>query len=287
MGRIMKLSPSVTIEQSETGLEFIKVASEFCDATIFLQGAQITEFTPTGKKPLLWVSQQEDYQEGKGVRGGIPICWPWFGVSQNEGWPAHGVARTGLWRAEQVKEEENSIYISLSLPMNQIDEKYWPHKTKLLVEFILSTSLEVRLTTTNLDNETLNFTQALHTYFPTPAIEETKVDGLQGSKYIEFGEGPFEQHDLVSFARETDMVYTQAQDTQRIITPDGIIEVSRENSRSCVLWNPWIDKSKRLSNFADDEYHVMLCLEAANVLEDSVELAPGDKHTLVTSLRWV
>ncbi|WP_062567482.1 MULTISPECIES: D-hexose-6-phosphate mutarotase [Pseudoalteromonas] len=283
----MKLSPSVTIEQSETGLEFIKVASEFCDATIFLQGAQITEFTPTGKKPLLWVSQQEDYQEGKGVRGGIPICWPWFGVSQNEGWPAHGVARTGLWRAEQVKEEENSIYISLSLPMNQIDEKYWPHKTKLLVEFILSTSLEVRLTTTNLDNETLNFTQALHTYFPTPAIEETKVDGLQGSKYIEFGEGPFEQHDLVSFARETDMVYTQAQDTQRIITPDGIIEVSRENSRSCVLWNPWIDKSKRLSNFADDEYHVMLCLEAANVLEDSVELAPGDKHTLVTSLRWV
>ncbi len=283
----MKLSPSVTIEQSETGLEFIKVASEFCDATIFLQGAQITEFTPTGKKPLLWVSKQEDYQEGKGVRGGIPICWPWFGVSQNEGWPAHGVARTGLWRAEQVKEEENSIYISLSLPMNQIDEKYWPHKTKLLVEFILSTSLEVRLTTTNLDNETLNFTQALHTYFPTPAIEETKVDGLQGSKYIEFGEGPFEQHDLVSFARETDMVYTQAQDTQRIITPDGIIEVSRENSRSCVLWNPWIDKSKRLSNFADDEYHVMLCLEAANVLEDSVELAPGDKHTLVTSLRWV
>ena len=283
----MKLSPSVTIEQSETGLEFIKVASEFCDATIFLQGAQITEFTPTGKKPLLWVSQQEDYQEGKGVRGGIPICWPWFGVSQNEGWPAHGVARTGLWRAEQVKEEENSIYISLSLPMNQIDEKYWPHKTKLLVEFVLSTSLEVRLTTTNLDNETLNFTQALHTYFPTPAIEETKVDGLQGSKYIEFGEGPFEQHDLVSFARETDMVYTQAQDTQRIITPDGIIEVSRENSRSCVLWNPWIDKSKRLSNFADDEYHVMLCLEAANVLEDSVELAPGDKHTLATSLRWV
>lgn len=283
----MKLSPSVTIEQSETGLEFIKVASEFCDATIFLQGAQITEFTPTGKKPLLWVSQQEDYQEGKGVRGGIPICWPWFGVSQHEGWPAHGVARTGLWRAEQVKEEENSIYISLSLPMNQIDEKYWPHKTKLLVEFILSTSLEVRLTTTNLDSETLNFTQALHTYLPTPAIEETKVDGLQGSKYIEFGEGPFEQHDLVSFARETDMVYTQAQDTQRIITPDGIIEVSRENSRSCVLWNPWIDKSKRLSNFADDEYHVMLCLEAANVLEDSVELAPGDKHTLATSLRWV
>ncbi|TMO43669.1 D-hexose-6-phosphate mutarotase [Pseudoalteromonas sp. S4389] len=283
----MKLSPSVTIEQSESGLEFIKVASEFCTATIFLQGAQITEFTPTDKKPLLWVSELEDYQEGKGVRGGIPICWPWFGVSQHEGWPAHGVARTSLWRAEEVKEQDDSIYISLSLPMTQIDEKYWPYKTKLLAEFILTSSLELRLTTTNLDNQTVKFTQALHTYFPTPAIEETKVDGLQGAKYIEFAEGPFEQNELVSFARETDMVYTEAKDTQRIITPDGIIEVGRENSTSCVLWNPWIDKSKRLSNFADDEYHVMLCLEAANVLDDAVELAPGASHTLATKLRWV
>jgi len=283
----MKLSPSVTIEQSDTGLEFIKVASELCEATIFLQGAQITEFTPAGKKPLLWVSELEDYQEGKGVRGGIPICWPWFGVSQHEGWPAHGVARTGLWRAEEVKEQEDSIYISLSLPMTQVDDKYWPHKTKLLAEFILTSSLELRLTTTNMDNETIHFTQALHTYFPTPAIEETKVDGLQGAKYIESGEGPYEQHDLVSFARETDMVYTEAEATQRIITPDGIIEVGRENSTSCVLWNPWVEKSKRLSNFADDEYHVMLCLEAANVLDDSVELAPGASHTLATTLRWV
>lgn len=283
----MKLSPSVSIEQTDTGLEYINVASEFCSAKIFLQGAQLTEFTPIDKKPLIWVSSEEDYQEGKSVRGGIPICWPWFGVNANPDWPIHGVARTSLWRADEVTEQDEQIKVSLTLPMAQVDESYWPHKSKLKVEFVLTTKLEVRLTTTNLSNQTITFTQALHTYFPTPAITETQVDGLQGSQYIEFGEGPFEQNELVGFARETDMVYTQAADTQRIITPDGIIEVGRENSSSCVLWNPWIDKSKRLSNFADDEYHTMLCLEAANVMDDSAVVAPGESHTLTTTIRWV
>lgn len=287
MGRIMKLSPSVSIEQTDTGLEYINVASEFCSAKIFLQGAQLTEFTPIGKKPLIWVSSEEDYQEGKSVRGGIPICWPWFGVNPNPDWPIHGVARTSLWRADEVTEQDEQINVSLTLPMTLVDETYWPHKSKLKVEFVLTTKLEVRLTTTNLSNQTITFTQALHTYFPTPAITETQVDGLQGSQYIEFGEGPFEQNELVGFARETDMVYTQAANMQRIITPDGIIEVGRENSSSCVLWNPWIEKSKRLSNFADDEYHTMLCLEAANVMDDSAVVAPGESHTLTTTIRWV
>lgn len=287
MGRIMKLSPSVSIEQTDSGLEYINVASEFCRAKIFLQGAQLTEFTPSGKKPLIWVSSEEDYQEGKGIRGGIPICWPWFGVNPNPEWPIHGVARTSLWRADEVAEQDDEIKVSLTLPMAQVDETYWPHKSKLKVEFILTSKLEVRLTTTNLSSETITFTQALHTYFPTPSIVDTKVDGLQGSKYIEFDEGPFDQNELVGFARETDMVYTQASETQRIITPDGIIEVGRENSSSCVLWNPWIDKSKRLSNFADDEYHTMLCLEAANVMNDSAVVAPGESHTLATTISWV
>lgn len=283
----MKLSPSVSIEQSHSGLEYINVASDFCSAKIFLQGAQLTEFTPSGKKPLIWVSSEEDYQEGKSVRGGIPICWPWFGVNPNPDWPIHGVARTSLWRAGEVSEQDNEVRVSLTLPMTQVDETYWPHKSTLKVEFILTNKLEVRLTTTNLSEQTITFSQALHTYFPTPAIENTTVDGLQGAKYIEFGEGPFEQDAQVGFARETDMVYTQAGETQRIITPDGIIEVSRENSSSCVLWNPWIDKSKRLSNFADDEYHTMLCLEAANVMDDSAVVEPGQSHTLATTISWV
>ncbi len=283
----MKLSPSVAIEHTESGLEFISVNAPFCRARIFLQGAQLSEFVPAGKKPLIWVSEAEDYLAGKSIRGGIPVCWPWFGVHANPEWPSHGVARTMIWRAEQVDERADEIRISLSLPMNHMDETFWPHKSSLTIEFMLSDKLEVRLTNTNLGDEEFTLTQALHTYFPTPAIEETQVDGLQGAKYIEFGEGPYYQDKEVHFTRETDMVYTHASPAQKIMTPDGIIEVARVNSHSCVLWNPWVEKSKRLSNFLEEDYHRMLCLEAANVMDDAVTLAPGESHTLVTRIHWL
>ncbi|SFC82038.1 D-hexose-6-phosphate mutarotase [Pseudoalteromonas denitrificans] len=282
----MKLSPSVSIQQTETGLEYISINSNLCGAKIFLQGAQITQFIPKNQKPLIWVSQDEDYSEGKSIRGGIPICWPWFGLHEKQGWPIHGVARTQIWRAEEVNELDDYIEIILSLPMNQIDKNYWPHKTALKVTFRLSTSLSVYLTNTNLGNAEISFTQALHTYFPTPDIKSTHVDGLQGAQYIEFGQGPFKQNDIVSFERETDMVYNNASQIQNIITQDGTINVTRENSTSCVLWNPWIEKSKRLSNFSDDEYQKMLCLEAANVKEDTITLSPGESHTLATIIKW-
>ncbi len=286
IGNNMKLSPSVSIEQSNTGLEFIKVAGSKCDAKIFLQGGQITEFIPKNKKPLIWVSKNETYQEGASIRGGIPICWPWFGTHKNDGWPAHGIARTSLWQADEVHESDEQITISLKLPMKLVNTEYWPHQSALIVEFVLTDKLQVRLTTTNLSNAAFSYTQALHTYFPTSDIKSTFVDGLQGSQYIEFGEGPFAQGEQVKFARETDMVYTEAGSSQNIHTPEGVINVSRENSSSCVLWNPWIEKSKRLSNFADDEYLTMLCLEAANVLADEVTLEPKQSHTLVTTISW-
>ncbi len=283
----MNLSPSVTVKHTDSGLEYLSVESSFCSAKIFLQGAQLTEFTPKGKKPLIWVSQDEDYQVGKGVRGGIPICWPWFGMSANDGWPQHGFARTMLWRAEEVIENDNNIVVSFSLPMGQVNPEYWPHQSSLKVVFTLSDSLHIALVNTNTGNTAFELTQALHTYFPTAEIENTTVDGLQGANYIEFGEGPFAQNDIVNFARETDMVYQNTPLVQTINTPDGIIEVGRENSSSCVLWNPWIEKSKRLSNFRDDEFHTMLCLEAANVMDDKVTLQPGESHSLIHTVRWL
>ncbi|NOU51230.1 D-hexose-6-phosphate mutarotase [Pseudoalteromonas sp. JBTF-M23] len=283
----MELSASVSIQHTDSGLEYINVDSPLCSGKVFLQGAQLSEFTPKGQNSLIWVSADEDYQEGKPIRGGIPICWPWFGIHEKADWPIHGVARKLLWRAEEVNEFSDHIVVRLSLPMRLVDETYWPYNSKLEVEFRFSEQLEVRLTNTNLGDRAFTLSQALHTYFPTPDIKRTTVDGLQGATYIEFNEGPFVQQDVVGFTRETDMVYTQAGVTQTIHTPEGCIEVTRENSSSCVLWNPWIEKSKRLSNFRDDEYHTMLCLEAANVMGDMVTVEPGKSHTLATIIRWI
>lgn len=278
---------SVTIKKHPQGLEYVEVDTDLCQARIFMQGAQIERFQPKGQAPLLWVSSADDFQPGSGIRGGIPVCWPWFGMHENPQWPQHGFARTRLWQLDAVQMQDQAVELKFSLTVDDADKQYWPHQSRVELIFNLSDSLSVKLVNTNLGETPFSLTQALHTYFPIEDIHQLKASGFSGANYIEFGEGPYTQDgDEVCFDRETDRVYSQLGDCQLLHTPNGTIEVRRENSHSAILWNPWIDKSKRLSRFNDKDYLTMVCLEAANVLDDKVTLAPGESHTLATHIRW-
>lgn len=278
---------SVTTKKHANGLDYVEVNTALCQARIFLQGAQIDYFQPVGKPPLLWVSSADDYQPGNGIRGGVPICWPWFGMSSEANFPQHGFARTRIWALESVEMRNQLVDLRFSLKISEQDKIYWPHNTEVSVLFTLGDTLSISLVNTNLGDETVTLTQALHTYFPIEDIHQLKASGFSGSKYIEFAEGPYPQTtDEVRFDRETDRVYTDLGPVQLLHTPQGTIEVSRENSQSAVLWNPWIEKSQRLGRFNPEDYLTMVCLEAANVLEDKVVLASGETHSLVTHIRW-
>jgi glucose-6-phosphate 1-epimerase len=187
----------------------------------------------------------------------------------------------------RINKNAQSISLIFTLPASEIDNNYWPHDTQIKVLFTLGETVSVSLVNTNNAHYDVTLTQALHSYFPIEDIHQLKASGFGGSEYTELGEGPCKQHDdVVTFNKETDRVYTQLGPTQELHTPNGTIVVSRENSQSAVLWNPWIDKSKRLSRFNHHDYLTMVCLEAANVLEDSVVLAPGQSHTLTTHIGW-
>ena len=278
---------SITIKKHPNGLDFIDIDTDLCTAQIFLQGAQIVQYQPKGQKPLLWVSSADDFKPGNGIRGGIPICWPWFGMSNTDGFPQHGFARTQVWTVESTKIIDECVEIVMALTITPEVTHYWPHNTTVKALFSIGKSLSVSIVNTNNGDSTVELTQALHTYFPIDDIHQLSAGGFAGSKYIEFGEGPFNQdEDIIQFDRETDRVYTDLSLAQQLRTPSGVIEISRENSQSAVLWNPWIDKSQRLSRFNDDDYLTMVCLEAANVLEDKVQLQPGQSHKLTTTIKW-
>ncbi|MCU8042878.1 MULTISPECIES: D-hexose-6-phosphate mutarotase [unclassified Shewanella] len=278
---------SVTTKKHANGLDYVEVNTALCQARIFLQGAQIDYFQPVGKPPLLWVSSADDYQPGNGIRGGVPVCWPWFGMSSEANFPQHGFARTRIWALESVEMRNQLVDLRFSLKISEQDKIYWPHNTEVSVLFTLSDTLSISLVNTNLGTDPVTLTQALHSYFPIEDIHQLKACGFSGSKYIEFAQGPYPQTtDEVLFDRETDRVYTDLGPVQLLHTPQGTIEVSRENSQSAVLWNPWIEKSQRLGRFNPEDYLTMVCLEAANVLEDKVVLAPGETHSLVTHIRW-
>jgi len=279
---------AVTIKKHVNGLQYLDVNTLHCTARIFLQGAHIDAFQPKGEKPLLWTSAANDYQAGCGIRGGVPICWPWFGAHATAGFPQHGFARTSLWDLDSVNEYDDALEITLSLSISDDNKPYWPHHTGVAVCFRLSDTLSISLININHGDSDVSLTQALHSYFPIGDIHQLQASGFKGAKYVEFAQGPYPQsQDHVLFNAETDRVYTDLGSVQQLHTTDGVIEICRENSASAVLWNPWIDKSQRLSRFNDHDYLSMVCLEAANVAEDKITLAPNTRHTLTTHIRWL
>lgn len=259
-------------------------------AEICLQGAQLTQFIPAGKNPLIWLSPTAQYHKHQGLRGGIPICWPWFGALEKN--PdsikqqiqssdlAHGFVRTMDWHLTQYSESAHQVDLTLSLKHSADTLKIWPFEFQLNCHFSLSKDLSLKLETQNLSKQPMHFSQALHSYFPINDINRTRILGAEKQIYVDALDqwNEKQQQSVIAIKEEVDRLYFGKSDYQ-ILTPTQLIRVC-SNSKSSVIWNPWVNKSKRLSQFSPVDYQSMLCIESANVLHDSVCLPAKQNHTL-------
>lgn len=263
------------------------------NAAVALQGAQVLQYQRTGARPLLWLSDQAAYQRGQSLRGGIPVCWPWFGdLARNphkirdqfssEKPPAHGLVRGENWLLESVATDDDSTRVVLRYPGSAHDGLSASVDVRLEVR--VGDTLQLTLSTHNRSDNEFVFSQALHTYFAISDIHQVKTLGLENGRYIETLENWKEkiQHGAVEFHGETDRIYCDAPELIRIHDApwQREIHIRSQSSKSAVLWNPWIEKSKRLSQFAPDAWQHMLCIETANVLDDSITLRPGTSFSL-------
>lgn len=278
-------------------LEAIKVEHPLFTATLLLQGAQLIEFAPnSSNNNLLWLSDTVEYKQGKPLRGGIPICWPWFGnmdknpteiQQQIEGdADAHGFARSMPWQVHSITESCHHVEIILQLTSNQKTQALWPFEFNLQARFVFTSTLEVVLTTTNTGNKTFAISQALHTYFPTDDITQTYIHNALGSRYIDALDDWKEkrQEGRISFSEETDRLYFFNKHNShyelRVESPNQQLILKNSGSQSAVIWNPWVEKSKRLSQFSPQDYQSMYCIETANVMSDYKKLAPNQQQIL-------
>ncbi|MBB2494166.1 D-hexose-6-phosphate mutarotase [Aquipseudomonas ullengensis] len=264
------------------------------------QGAQVLHYQRAGQPPLIWLSEQAGYQHGQSVRGGVPVCWPWFGDLQRNPAalqaqhgnpataPAHGGVRGLDWQLQGIDNLGDAVELLFSFDSRQHALPDWPHAAELQLRIRLDQRLQLQLTSRNLGDQPLALSQALHSYFAVSDIRQVSVEGLDGCRYIETLEDWQQrtQQGALSFAGETDRIYLDV--PPRVTLHDTgwqrRIHLEAQDSRSAVLWNPWIDKAQRLSHFADDAWQRMLCIETANVWDDCVELAPGASHSLTLSL---
>jgi glucose-6-phosphate 1-epimerase len=280
------MSSHISAHTSQQGLQYLYIENAAACATLYLQGAHLTSFIPKGQSDQLWVSEAEPYLPGTALRGGIPICWPWFGPHpQSTTLPSHGLVRTRLWNWNILEDDTDVSRLRLWVHTDGQDAGF-PHRASAELTVSIAATLKVTLTTTNQGDKALPLSQALHTYLPIKAPETLVLSGLAGLPYLDKLTG--ERHhwpDTFVLDREIDrIVFDQGQNVSinDIGGPRRIVK--RAGSRSLVVWNPWLTKSRTLSNFKDTEYRNMLCLETANAGDDRRLLQPGEQHSLSMEL---
>ena len=253
-------------------------------AVIALHGAHLMSYVPKGQRDVLWMSEKSYFAVGKPIRGGIPVCWPWFGGHPSDsGMPSHGFARLADWEVIASGKHEGATFIELALTPGLIPEKFRNGDFLVKMRVGLSSKLLAALVIENTDVKELAFSAALHSYFNISEIADISVSGLDGKTFIDtLDDTVHVQKGDVNFGAETDLVYLDTEDVC-IIDDPGFgrkLKVAKCGSRSTVVWNPWKDKSVRMPDFGDEEYHSMVCVETTNAETDARILAPGESHTL-------
>lgn len=275
------------------GLIIAEINNAHATASLCLQGAHLMAWQPKSQTlPVVWLSRDARLVPGKSIRGGVPVCWPWFGAHVSEpAFPAHGFARTVLWRVlESGSEPDGATRLTLRLAESDNSRTQWPHDSRLELTVIAGKTLRMELATENTGVTDFTITEALHTYFRIGDIGAVQVGGLGGCDYWNKVGGSTlgKQNGTIRFAGETDRVYvnTAAECTIEDDILKRRIRIAKSGSRSTVVWTPWIEKANRMGDLGQpDGWREMVCVESANALENMVNVAAGARHTLVVEYR--
>ncbi len=270
------------------GLPFISIRNQSAEATICLHGGQILSFKPT-VQPIdsLFLSKKSFYEDGKAIRGGIPVCWPWFGPDpKGLQRPNHGFARNHLWSVADTASNETETRIVLQFTQHHKQETTWTFPFLLTLEFTIGQRLHLQLTTQNTGDKAFSITQAFHTYFRVGDIRRVRIFGLENCRYFDkLDQGKQKtQTGAVTISEEVDRIYEDVDN--RVVLEDPLlnrrIEIVSQHCKTGVVWNPWEKSSKKMADLGNQDYKHFVCVETGNIAFDLIQIPPGGKHSLLT-----
>ncbi|SEM09430.1 glucose-6-phosphate 1-epimerase [Acinetobacter sp. DSM 11652] len=268
----------VKLENSE--LEAIQISNLFCEALISLHGAQVLKFhSKKCNKDLLWLSDLAKFETGKAIRGGIPLCFPWFGGHPTDAnLPAHGFARNSLWQLKDITEDTAGHHVLIELTDTAATRQLWNYAFKLQMLIHCGEELKLEFKLQNLDQHAFEFTFAWHSYFPV-VTQHASVLGLQDTHYIDqLDENKVKTQTSqgIEFTAETDRVYPKTSG-KFIIQQNGENHIQiQSTAKSAVVWNPWIKKAERLADVANDAWQEFICVETGQIASEKVSLDAGE-----------
>ncbi len=275
--------------QTAGAMQLVEVKNSLGSAMISLMGAHVISYQKANSGDILWMSDKSYMEYGKPIRGGIPVCWPWFGPFSDaeRKLPSHGLARISVWDVKEKSEcADGSSKLVLSLPGSRLPDEFGALDAE--IEIIVGSTLKMSIKTTNNGEKDFALTEAFHTYFNVSDCTKLRVEGLKNTAYIDKVDGGVEKMQTgdVRIDQEVDRVFmdTTAACTLVDEVTDRKIEISKKDSSSTVVWNPWIKKSIAMPDFGDEEYHTMICVETVNAGKDVIVLKKGESHTLTMEI---
>jgi glucose-6-phosphate 1-epimerase len=273
------------------GLVYASITTSACAAELYLQGAHLTQWQPAGHKPVLFLSERSNFLPGKAIRGGVPIIFPWFGARtatpedpRTDG-PSHGFARVADWHLTFAALAGDDLHLTLSLGPTETSRALGFDQFQLAFEVIIGKELQLQLTIANLATTPMRIEEAFHTYLAVGDAQQIAIVGLSDTEYIDktdsFERKRQKESPLVLLG-ETDRPYLNTLSPVSVGDPilHRCLTVDKSNSKTTVVWNPWAEQTKTLSDMAPNSWLQMACIETANVADNAVILAPKQAHTM-------
>ena len=283
---------ALQVIEGKGGFPFVAIDNGKAKALISLYGGQLLSFQPAGaEKDLMFCSEHAYYQTGKAIKGGVPICWPWFGADpEDKGRPAHGFARNSLWQLSATDTLSNGDnQVTLTLSDNESTRALFPYAFELALEVTVGESVNLALITRNKSAEVMSITQALHTYFQIGNITQTNVTGLNGVNYLDKVDDFAEkrQEGAIFINSEVDRVYTNTNSDLQIndLALSRQINISSKGSNTAVVWNPWADICAGMADLNDQAYQHLVCVETANAAADIIQIPAGGESRIEANYR--
>jgi glucose-6-phosphate 1-epimerase len=278
------------VVEGNGGLPKVRITSPEAVGEMYLHGAHVTSWKQAGGEEVLFLSSLSRWEHGRAIRGGVPICFPWFGGKVDDPTaPAHGFVRTKAWQLDSITQVGRAVTVSMFTESDESTKKWWPVEFHLVHRVTFGRELSLELAVSNTGRTSLRFEEALHAYYRVGNVEKARVRGLEGVHYLDKTDRNQEktQQGEIVIVSETDRVYVNT--SGAIELEDPVLRrrtsVTKENSRTTVVWNPWVQKARALSDLGDDEWPQMICLETSNVSDFGVVLAPGQQHTMKAIVR--
>ncbi len=250
---------------------------------VYLLGATVTRFARPDVGEIIFVSANSPFAEGKAIRGGVPVCFPWFGPNPRDPkLPAHGFVRTQPWTVESAEVNgDSSVTLTLAFASSDATRAMWPHDFVARYRITVGKSLDMAMAVTNTGSSDLRYELALHTYLTCSDVSTIRIEGLDGIIFIDKVDQMTRkrQNGMIDIRGETDRVYLGT--TGACILHDtkaAPTVVSKDGSHATVVWNPGPVKAEAMADLKGNQWPGFVCIETANCFDFSLELAPGETH---------